>query len=49
MECPPMLFFKFSGSKLDVQDNIDCVRQVVRQNSGSDFEVERDQAKQHNL
>ncbi|KAL2851128.1 putative D-lactate protein [Aspergillus pseudoustus] len=32
-----------------VQDNIAGVRKIVRQNGGSDFEVEQDKAKQHAL
>ncbi|CAG8428264.1 unnamed protein product [Penicillium salamii] len=42
----PTLFFKFSGTKVGVQDNIDDVRKIVYNNQGSDLEVEKDQAKQ---
>lgn len=42
----PTLFFKFSGTKAGVQDNIDDVRAIVFQNQGSDFELEKDQSKQ---
>jgi D-lactate dehydrogenase (cytochrome) len=37
----PTLFFKFSGTKAGVQDNIDGVREIVFQNMGSNFEVEK--------
>lgn len=42
----PTLFFKFSGTRAGVQDNIDGVRRIVRENGGSDFRVERDPTKQ---
>ncbi|CAG8228721.1 unnamed protein product [Penicillium salamii] len=42
----PTLFFKFSGTKVGVQDNIDDVRKIVYDNQGSHLEVEKDQAKQ---
>ncbi|KAL4864280.1 hypothetical protein BDV12DRAFT_189020 [Aspergillus spectabilis] len=42
----PTLFFKFSGTKLGVQDNIAGVREVVLRNGGSGFEVEQDKQKQ---
>lgn len=45
----PTLFFKFSGTKAGVQDNIDGVREIVCQNGGSDFEVEQDKSKQQVL
>ncbi|KAL3469737.1 hypothetical protein BJX99DRAFT_264926 [Aspergillus californicus] len=45
----PTLFFKFSGTKLGVEDNIAGVRKIVRRNGGSDFEVEQDKAKQNIL
>jgi D-lactate dehydrogenase (cytochrome) len=45
----PTLFFKFSGTKASVLDNIAGVRNIVLENGGSDLEVERDTAKQHAL
>ncbi|CAG8312266.1 unnamed protein product [Penicillium salamii] len=42
----PTLFFKFSGTKVGVHDNIEDVRKIVYDNQGSDLEVEKDQAKQ---
>ncbi|OJJ81570.1 uncharacterized protein ASPGLDRAFT_60058 [Aspergillus glaucus CBS 516.65] len=42
----PTLFFKFSGTKAGVNDNIEGVRQIVYQNRGGDFEIEQDKAKQ---
>lgn len=45
----PTLFFKFSGTKAGVNDNIEGVRQIVYQNRGSDFEIEQDKAKQGTL
>lgn len=45
----PTLFFKFSGSRLSVQDNIDGVRAIVMRNGGSNFEVEQDKTKQEAL
>ncbi|OJJ01907.1 hypothetical protein ASPVEDRAFT_52733 [Aspergillus versicolor CBS 583.65] len=45
----PTLFFKFSGTKAGVQDNIYGVREIVCQNGGSDFEVEQDKSKQQVL
>lgn len=42
----PTLFFKFSGTKVGVQDNVEGVRQIVLQNKGCDFEVEHDKSKQ---
>ncbi|KAJ5222796.1 uncharacterized protein N7469_009036 [Penicillium citrinum] len=45
----PTLFFKFSGTKVGVQDNIDGVREIVSQNKGGNFEVEKDKVKQQIL
>lgn len=45
----PTLFFKFSGTKVGVDDNIQAVRRIVDQNGGSDFEFEQDKAKQATL
>lgn len=45
----PTLFFKFSGTKVGVQDNIDGVRQIVHANHGSELEVEKDHSKQEAL
>jgi D-lactate dehydrogenase (cytochrome) len=45
----PTLFFKFSGTKASVLDNIAEVRTIVLENGGSGLEVERDTAKQHAL
>ncbi|CAG8229053.1 unnamed protein product [Penicillium olsonii] len=42
----PTLFFKFSGTKVGVQDNIEDVRKIVSNNEGSELEVEKDKAKQ---
>lgn len=42
----PTLFFKFSGTKVGVQDNIEDVRKIVDDNHGSELEVEKDKAKQ---
>ena len=42
----PTLFFKFSGTKVGVQDNIEDVRKIVSNNEGSELEVEEDKAKQ---
>ncbi|PYI10109.1 D-lactate dehydrogenase mitochondrial precursor [Aspergillus sclerotiicarbonarius CBS 121057] len=43
----PTLFFKFSGTKAGVQDNIDGVRRIVHANQGQDFEFEKEPEKQH--
>ncbi len=45
----PTLFFKLSGTRASVKDNIDGVLQIVKQNGGSDFEVEQDPKKQVTL
>ncbi|KAJ5755881.1 Vanillyl-alcohol oxidase C-terminal subdomain 2 [Penicillium manginii] len=45
----PTLFFKFSGTKVGVQDNIDGVSHIVHANHGSDLEVEKDTSKQEAL
>jgi D-lactate dehydrogenase (cytochrome) len=45
----PTLFFKFSGTQLGVQDNVESVRKIVHENGGSDFTVEQDKDKQHVL
>lgn len=45
----PTLFFKFSGTKSGVQDNIDSVSRIVHANHGSNFEVEKDKLKQEAL
>lgn len=42
----PTLFFKFSGTKAGVQDNVEDVRKIVYQNHGGDLEVEKDKSKQ---
>lgn len=45
----PTLFFKFGGTKVGVQDHIQGVREIVQHHGGGDFEVERDEQKQHAL
>ncbi|OQD60635.1 hypothetical protein PENPOL_c021G09698 [Penicillium polonicum] len=42
----PTLFFKFSGTMAGVQDNVEGVRKIVRQNNGGELEVEKDKSKQ---
>lgn len=38
----PTLFFKFSGTKTGVKDNIDVVSSIVKQHKGGDFEFAKD-------
>lgn len=45
----PTLFFKFSGTKIGVQDNIEGVSKIVHANHGSNLEVETDKLKQETL
>ncbi|KAJ9487737.1 hypothetical protein VN97_g5572 [Penicillium thymicola] len=42
----PTLFFKFSGTKAGVQDNVESVRKIIDQNRGGALEVEKDKFKQ---
>ncbi|KAJ5982594.1 hypothetical protein N7451_012694, partial [Penicillium sp. IBT 35674x] len=45
----PTLFFKFSGTRLGVEDNVESVRKIIHQHGGSDITVEQDKDKQHVL
>ncbi|KAJ4018209.1 D-lactate ferricytochrome c oxidoreductase [Fusarium irregulare] len=45
----PTLFFKFSGTKEGVKDNISRVRKIAASNKGGDFEFARDAAEQQLL
>lgn len=38
----PTLFFKFSGTKASVKDNIDVVSSIVKQHKSGDFEFAQD-------
>lgn len=42
----PTLFFKFSGTKSSVADNINRVRTITAKNNGGDFEFAKDAAEQ---
>lgn len=42
----PTLFFKFSGTKLSVKDNISRVKEITKANKGSHFEFARDEREQ---
>jgi D-lactate dehydrogenase (cytochrome) len=42
----PTLFFKFSGTKEGVRDNITRVRKITAANKGGDFEFARDEREQ---
>ncbi|KAL4801267.1 hypothetical protein BDV18DRAFT_165132 [Aspergillus unguis] len=45
----PTLFFKFSGTKAGVKDNIEQVRKIVQSNGSRDFQVEEDKKRQDAL
>lgn len=45
----PTLFFKFSGTKEGVRDNIKRVREITTGNKGGDFVFARDEREQHLL
>jgi D-lactate dehydrogenase (cytochrome) len=45
----PTLFFKFSGTKEGVKDNINRVKKIAAANKGGDFEFARDTAEQQLL
>ncbi|KAJ4264023.1 D-lactate ferricytochrome c oxidoreductase [Fusarium torreyae] len=45
----PTLFFKFSGTKEGVKDNITRVKKIAASNKGGDFEFARDTAEQQLL
>ncbi|KAF4965974.1 hypothetical protein FSARC_6283 [Fusarium sarcochroum] len=45
----PTLFFKFSGTKEGVKDNITRVKKIAASNKGGDFEFARDAAEQQLL
>jgi len=42
----PTLFFKFSGTKVSVKDNINRVKGITKANKGSNFEFARDEKEQ---
>ncbi|KAI3321532.1 putative D-lactate protein [Xylariaceae sp. AK1471] len=42
----PTLFFKFSGTKVSVKDNINRVKSITKANKGSNFEFARDEREQ---
>ncbi|KAI1323930.1 RNA dependent RNA polymerase-domain-containing protein [Xylariaceae sp. FL0255] len=42
----PTLFFKFSGTKVSVKDNISRVQSITKANKGSNFEFARDEREQ---
>lgn len=42
----PTLFFKFSGTKASVRDNIEHVQQITAKNGGSNFEFAKDAREQ---
>ncbi|KAI0162031.1 RNA dependent RNA polymerase-domain-containing protein [Xylariaceae sp. FL1272] len=45
----PTLFFKFSGTKVSVKDNIKRVQQITKSNKGSNFEFAKDEKEQKML
>lgn len=45
----PTLFFKFSGTKEGVKDNINRVKKIAAANKGGNFEFARDAAEQQLL
>lgn len=42
----PTLFFKFSGTKASVKENIGSVQRIAKRNSGSNFEFAKDSNEQ---
>lgn len=42
----PTLFFKFSGTKVAVKENIGLVQRITKKNKGSNFEFAKDQREQ---
>jgi D-lactate dehydrogenase (cytochrome) len=42
----PTLFFKFSGTKAAVKENIGLVQNITKRNKGSNFEFAKDQREQ---
>jgi D-lactate dehydrogenase (cytochrome) len=42
----PTLFFKFSGSKASVRDNINQVQRIAKGNKGGTFEFAKDEKEQ---
>jgi D-lactate dehydrogenase (cytochrome) len=45
----PTLFFKFSGTKAGVQDNISVVKSIAKNFGAGDFEFAKDEASAHTL
>ncbi|KAI1261644.1 RNA dependent RNA polymerase-domain-containing protein [Xylariaceae sp. FL1019] len=45
----PTLFFKFSGTKVSVKDNIKRVQDITKSNKGSNFEFAKDEREQKML
>lgn len=42
----PTLFFKFSGTKASVKENISSVQRIAKRNLGSNFEFAKDSTEQ---
>lgn len=42
----PTLFFKFSGAKASVKENINMVQKITKSNKGSNFEFAKDEREQ---
>jgi len=45
----PTLFFKFSGTKAGVRENIDLVKKIAKSHQGGEFEFARDEQEQKTL